>query len=552
MSLSLNPASLARYYEISRVLYKHGRGDLLAGVPLVDDPLPHAPLPPVPPAAEELARDLEKLGPTFIKLGQLLSTRTDVIPPAYARALERLQDDVERFPFEQVQEIVSVETGVRLSKGFSHFEPEPIAAASLSQVHRAVTRSGQQVVVKVQRPGIREKVAEDLDALAEIAELLEKHTDSGRRLGLVTIVEELRKAMLRELDYRIEAANMRLMRNKLAEFPNILIPEPLEDYSSGRVLTMQYVGGQKITAYSPLIALDIDGPALAEELFRAYLHQILVVGVFHADPHPGNVFLTDDRRIALLDMGMVGHMGAKMQDSLLRLLGAIGEGDGDRAAEIAESIGEAQSDYDQIGFRRKIADLVTQQATASLDRIQIGRLVMDIQTVAAVSDLRIPPDFNLLGKTLLNLDLVGRTLAPEFEPNESIRRNLAVIAQQRMMRNLSAGSIIGTLMETKELVQKLPSRASQFIDLVANNQLRLKLDAIDENLFAATLQKIANRITLGLIIAALIVGAALLMRVNTAFTLFGYPGLAMICFLAATVSAIALAIQILLHDRRSR
>ncbi|MBK8040831.1 MAG: AarF/ABC1/UbiB kinase family protein [Verrucomicrobiaceae bacterium] len=550
MPLSLNPSSLKRYYDLVRLFYKYGRGDLVRELPETDSIAPKADdAPPVPAKAEELARDLEALGPTFIKLGQLLSTRPEIIPPSYVPALERLQDDVKTFSFDEVQKIVSDEIGVRLSKAFLEFEAEPIGAASLSQVHRAVTRSGREVVVKVQRPGVREIVTDDLQALSEVAAFLEAKTAFGAQYQLSGMVEELRRSMMRELDYRVEAENMRVMAGHLSRFERVNVPEPLEDLSSGRVLTMQFVRGRKVTKHSPLIMQDVDGEGLADELFRCYLHQVLVAGFFHADPHPGNVFLTEEKTIALLDLGMVAHVGSRTQESLLKLLAAIADTDGDRVADIAEALGETTESYDRIAFRRQLSILVAEQAGASLAKLEIGRLLMDVQQIAAANGLRVPSELSLLGKTLLNLDRVGRTLCPTFDPNESIRRNIALVARERMHSSFSPSSLLAMALETKEVLQKVPARLGQILDLTANNQLRLKVDTIDEHLIVGTLQKIANRITLGLIIAALLIGAALLMRVDTSFRLWGYPGLAMIFFLAATAGAAALAWQILRHDR---
>lgn len=548
MHLSLKPTNLKRYRDLLMLFYKYGHGDLVKNAPIIDDPLPFARIPPVPMEAKALASDIEKLGPTYIKLAQLLSTRSEFMPQGYMDALSRLQDHVEPFSFEQVQAIVSVEVGARLSKAFIEFDPVPLAAASLGQVHRAVLRSGQHVVVKIQRPDAREAVSHDLEAMAELAQFLDAHTDFGRRYGLTQIVEELRKSLLRELDYRLEAANLRLMREHLAEFPQILVPAPIEDYSSGRVLTMEHVSGQKVTKFSPLVRLEINGDALAEELFKAYLKQILVVGVFHADPHPGNVFLTEDHHIALLDLGMVGRVGRNMQDLLLKLLLSISEGDGDHAAVVAEKMGEPSDEYDALIFKRRIADLVNQQGRARLSELQIGKVVLDVQRIAGDCHLRVPPEFTLLGKTLLNLDLVGRTLSPNFDPNESVRRNASEIMRAQALKSFSSGNLFGLLLEAKEFLEQLPSRMNKLMELVANNKLRVKVDSFNETLIVSTLQKIANRITLGLILAALIVGAALLTRVETEYRVFGYSGLAMIFFMAAVAGSAALAWQILRSD----
>jgi len=548
MSLPLSPKHLVRYRDVMRLIVKYGRSGLLKDAPIIDDPLEYGPVPPTPPEARELASDLEKLGPTFVKLGQLISTRADFLPPAYLEALARLQDQVEPFPFDQVEAIVTVEIGARLSKAFQHFEAKPMAAASLGQVHRAILRSGQEVVVKIQRPGVREVVAEDLDALAAIAELLDARTELGHRLEFSKIVEELRKSLLRELDYRLEAGNLKMLRAELVRFPRLLVPAPVDDYSTGRVLTMEYISGQKITRLSPLARLEINGAELAEELFRAYLHQILVAGFFHADPHPGNVFLTDDHRIALLDLGMVARLGPGMQDQLLKLLLAISNGECERAAELAELISHPKENFEVVRFRREIGDLVGQQHDQSMASMQVGRTLMRVRQIAADAGLSTPAELTMLGKTLLNLDLVGRTLCPTFNPNDSVRRNAADMLRDRTLKSFSPSNLVATLLEAREFVEKMPSRLNRFFELVSENKLRVEIDAIDEDRLMRGLQKIANRISLGLILASLIVGAALLMRVETSFRIWGYPGLAAIFFFFAAAGGITLAFHILRTD----
>lgn len=552
MGLSLKPKHLQLYKEVLVLLAKYGRGELVKDAPIIDDPLEYGPPPPVLPEAKELATDLEKLGPTFVKLGQLISTRVDFVPAPYMEALSRLQNNVEPFSFGDVEAIVSVETGARLSKAFSEFESTPMAAASLGQVHRAALRDGRLVAVKVQRPHIRERVAEDLDAMQEVAQVLEDHTEAGRRYGFSGMVEELRKSLIRELDYRLEAGNLRLLGEKMAKFPKIVVPQPIDDYSTGRVLTMEYVTGKKITKLSPLTKLDIDGDALAEELFRAYLQQILVDGFFHADPHPGNVFLTNDGRIALLDLGMTARIDGALQEQLLKLLLAIAEGQSDRAADLAIRIGDAREDFDELQFRRRLSEMVAEQQDTTVNQRQVGREVMQIKRIAAETGIRIPPQLTMLGKTLLNLDILGRALAPDFDPNESIRNNAAEIFHQRTVKSFNSGSFFGALLETRELIEKLPTRLNQILELLATNKLRLNVEAIDEDLLMAGLQKVANRITLGLILAALIIGAAMLMRVETSFRLFGYPGLAILFFLGATAGAAALVWIIVRGDTRPK
>jgi predicted unusual protein kinase regulating ubiquinone biosynthesis (AarF/ABC1/UbiB family) len=554
MSISLKPKHLKRYKDIALLLIKHGRSDVVKHAGLQNALELDASVEAMAgeSKADELAHDLEKMGPTFIKLGQLLSTRADFLPPAYIHALTRLQDKIDPFPFEEVEAIVSGELGVRISKAFSEFEAKPLATASLGQVHRAAMLDGRVVVVKVQRPGIREIIAEDMEVLEEIAGFLDKHTQWGKRYEFGKMLEEVRRSLWLELDYRQEARNLSTLGANLLGFPGIVVPTPIEDFTTSRVLTMEYIRGKKITELSPLARLDFKGADLAEELFHAYLKQILVDGFFHADPHPGNVFLTDDHRIALLDLGMVGHITPLLQENLLQLLLAVSDGRGDDAAAIAIKISELKEDFSENTFRQRVAGLVSEHLGSKMDQIQVGRVVLEITQISSDNGLRVPAELTMLSKTLLNLDLVGQTLDPKFNPNASIRRNAEKILQQRVWKALSPTNLLGGLLEMKDLLARLPSRLNRILDAIARNELKVKVETIDEGVIIEGLQKIANRITLGLVLAALIVGAALLARVETSFRIFGYPGFAIISFLGVGGGGLFLIISILVHDRHSK
>ena len=564
MNLSLRPEHLKRYKDFALLLWKYGRRDLVARAGL-NELLPQEPDESAAcvPEARELARDVERLGPTYIKLAQLLSTRPDIIPPAYADALTRLQDHVEPFAFTEVQKILDEDIGARLSKVFERIEPQPVAAASLAQVHYAVLRDGRAVALKVQRPGIREQVLDDLEALGELAAFLEEHTQFGSRFGITALFQEFRKSMLRELDFRQEALHLVTIGNNLREIAEIVIPQPIMAYSSSRVLTMQFIPGIKITALSPLARLELDGERLADALFRAYLKQMLRDGLFHADPHPGNVFLVDgpiggaassaaDPKIALIDLGMVARLRPALQDRLLQLLLAVSDNRPDDALKVLLLIAEEREGADEAGFRRAVTDIIGQHMEVQLARPQVGRAVLMLLKVAAEHGIRLPPELAMIGKTLLNLDEIGLTLAPRFDTNAAVRRHAAAITQEQMVRDFSLASFFSTAVEVKSFVQHLPGRINRILDRLADNDFEIKVEALDEARLMEGMQKVANRITLGLVLAALIVGAALLMRVETSFRLFGYPGLAILLFLGAAVGGVGLVLTILINDIRAR
>ncbi len=552
MALSLKPERIKRYKDVVALLIKYGRSDLVQQDDLESIGQSAALATTAEPKAEELAADLEKLGPTFIKLGQLLSTRGDLLPGPYIEALARLQDQIEPFAFAEVEQIVSSELGGRISKLFAEFDPEPAAAASLAQVHRARMRDGRMVVVKVQRPGVRETIVKDLEALEEVTEFIDAYTEMGKRYEFSNMLSDLRQSLLRELDFTREAGNLRRLRTSLREFECIIIPEPIEDFTTSRVLTMDYIAGKKITTLSPLRLMELDGPQLSEELFRAYLKQILVDGFFHADPHPGNVFITDDNRIALIDLGMVGHISGSFQENLLRLLLAISEGRGDEAAEVSMKMGEPKPKFDKRDFEHRVANLVVQHADVTLEHINAGQVVLEITRISADCWFRLPPEFTLIAKALMNLDRVVYTLTPDFDPNEIIRDEATGILARRIVKSIEPGSVLTRVIEVKEFVERLPTRVNKILDAIGNNELKIGVDAIDERVVLDGLQKVANRITLGLVLAALIVGAALLMRVETSFRIFGYPGLPIIFFMMAAIAGIVLVVSIIFYDKHPR
>lgn len=550
---SLKPEYLKRYKDLLRLLVKYGRSDFIRRIRTEGSFLDQGSTPKSEISkALELTSDLERLGPTYIKLGQFLSTRSDILPAAYLDALTRLQDRIQPFPYEQVEEIILAELNVRISKAFLNFEQKPLAAASLAQVHRASLHDGRLVAVKVQRPHIREEMLKDLEAFRVIAQVLDRYTEAGVRYGVTAIVDQFRRSTLRELDFRQEAQHLILMHNNLARFDRIIIPSPVMDYTTSSVLTMDYITGKKITSLSPLTRLEIDGAELAEELFKAYLQQILVDGFYHADPHPGNVFLTDTKSIALLDLGMVGYVSEKMQRDLLHLLLAVSEGRGDETVERAIEIGEITRDFDDRQFRNEVLDMVGQYRHSSIDQMAVGRVVLELSRITGENGFRFPSEIAILGKTLLNLDKVGRTLDPTFKPNLSIQKNASELLTLKIGKTLSPGRVYEGTMEALEFLEALPKRINQIVGGLANNTFKINLNAVDEKYLMTGLQKIANRLTAGIILAALVVGAALIIPVKTSLTILDYPAIAIIFFLLAGVGGVILLSNILFQDEKMK
>ena len=555
MTLLSAPGHLGRYKDIGRLLLKYGRSDLVrqAGLDtaLVDDVEPTG----ARAEGEELAADLERLGPTFIKLGQLLSTRADLLPAPYLEALSRLQDDLEPFSFDEVRTTIEEELGVRLSRIYEDFDETPMAAASLGQVHAAVLRAhgdrpAREVVVKVQRPGIRRQVFDDLEVLENIASRLEAHTAQGRLFAVGDLLATFRRSLLDELDYRKEAANLIRLGEIVADRPLLVVPAPYDDFSTSRVLTMDRIPGRKVTEMSPLARLDVDGPALARALFEAYLDQILVEGFFHADPHPGNVLLLPDGRLGLIDVGMVARVAPQLREHLVRLLLAVGERRGEEVARIAMEMSEPMTDCDTRGFTTEVADLVERYATVSVGGLDAGRIVLDLTRACSASGLRPPAEMSMVGKALLNLDMVARILDPDVAPVEIVQDRALELVRGGVTPSLSG--MLNAAMDAREFVEQLPGRVNRAMDALASGRFELRVDAFDEKDFLQGLHRMANRVAIGLVLAALIIGAALLSRVKTDVTIAGYPAVAFVFFLLAALGGAWLCVTIAVSDRRLR
>jgi predicted unusual protein kinase regulating ubiquinone biosynthesis (AarF/ABC1/UbiB family) len=312
---------------------------------------------------------------------------------------------------------------------------------------------------------------------------------------------------------------------------------------------MDWVGGRKVTSIGPLGRMDLDGEPLAAALFKAYLQQVLQDGLFHADPHPGNVLVTPDGRLGLIDLGMVARVRPSMQDKLVKLLLALGDGNGDDVADMAVELGERREQFDEGAFRKAVAELVVEQSGLEIGEINAGTLVAELSRISGEHGLRPAAELTMLGKALLNLDEVARALDPSFDPSAAIRAEASSIMRNRMLRSATPGNVFAAAMDAKEFVEKLPGRVNKVMDALAEGELRLNVQGIDEAEIMKAFKKLANRVTMGLVLAALIVGAAMLVRVPTSSTLFGYPSIAIVCFLAAAVGAAALLFTIVWSDR---
>ncbi len=554
----LKPRDIGAYRDLLVLFTKYGRKDFHLSLSpediVVDDEASSEMEPDVARRAEAFARALKGMGPTYVKFGQILSTRPDIVPPEYIAALESLQDDVEPFSFADVERIVEEELKVRISKAFDSFESTPLAAASLGQVHRAVLRDGREVVVKVQRPSVREQVKHDLEVFADIAATIELHSDIGRKMNLVGTLEQARLTLMNELNYELEAQNMETLRRNLSEFPQIYIPSVVHDMTTAHVLTTEHVRGRKVSKLTPLQIIDHDYADLAAALTKAYLKQVCVDGFWHSDPHPGNVFVRDleenQAEVVLLDFGMVSRISREFQDEVIKLLMAISANRGAEVADACVRVSEVQEGFDPIRFVHEISALVSAFHDLDVRHINIGQLIFNVITLANNNELKAPAELAMLAKTLLHLDGITRRLDPEFDPNTVISDYAERLMLQKLAQKFAPRNFYPALLDLNQLMHDLPHRTREIIDQTAAGRLSLSLKLTQAEQFLAGIHKIANRITVGVIIAALLIASSLMMRVPAHTQLFGYPALAMTGYLLAAIAGIYLIISTLVRDRK--
>ena len=550
MLTTASPTHFKRYASIAALLWRHGRRDLVEQAGW-GDLLGSLSQEQSQARPEQLARDLEERGPTFIKLGQWLSTRADLLPPPYLAALSRLQDGVTPIPFEVVLDVIREELGDE-SRRFQTIDAEPLAVASLGQVHRAVLTGDIEVAVKVQRPGISKTIEVDLDCLQTMAETLDRNTETGRRFRFGRILTGLRDALQQELDYRIEASNAGQMAELLAGEEGVRVVPVLDDLSTRRVLTMGLLKGRKLTELSSGQLVAIDRAGIADRLMRVYLKQVASEGFFHADPHPGNLLLAppdDDGRtdVILLDLGMVVPLSPDARTQLTKMILAVGDGRGTDVADVAIRMSREDAHPDPKAFRDEVGRLVARTHGRSIGTLSTGRVLIELQTIAGANGYLLPPEISLLGKTLSHLDQTMSLLDPSLDPAAAIRRHAGQMIRRDAAQKVSLSRAVQAAMTTADLAESLPGRVDRITELLADNRLKLDVDAVDERKLIDGLQKIANRITVGLIVGSLILAAAVILATRDGQ--WGFDAvLALILFLIAAAGGVRLAARILLSD----
>lgn len=550
------PGAIARwrrYSEIASTFARHGLSELVAESGLAR----YAGRTRIAREArgrsrgEQLRLALEELGPTFVKLGQFMSTRPDLLPPDIIRELAVLQDEVPPFPYGEAVAIIEEELGRPLGAVFAHFEQTPAASASLGQVYYARLLTGEEVAVKVQRPGILVPLETDLAILHRTAHFLQEHSRLAATIDFTGTAEQFERSIREELDYHQEEANVAAICRNLAGFELLHIPRPYPAQSSRRVLTLERVFGHRLVDVPPTVPRE-RLHALARELLKAYLKQIGVDGLFHADPHPGNLWIDDRHRLALLDFGMVARLDESDRERFIRLLGAIAEGNGERVAAVLLEISPSSAQVDIADFKREIVALVAREQATAAEDAQFGRSLLEMLQAAYRNGVRLPATATMLGKAMLNADAATAILDPELRPVEVVREYMTQLAASRARLFLSRTRLMRLLTDTATLLVDLPSRLNRLGARLSDEGLRVTVEVDDLTEVLLHMRKIANRIAFGLINGAIIVGAALVAQIHAGPTLGGYPVLATAGFIIAALMGFYMLVEILLTDRPVR
>ena len=544
---------LARYGEILKALVKYGFEDVAASLRknekntisqglLVEEKSVNY---------KELARwqrvrmMLEELGTTFIKLGQMLSGRPDLIPEELIKELERLQDLTPTFGGDLAILRIEQDLGRPIGNIFSHFELVPLASASIGQVHRATLHDGREVVVKVQRPDIHDQIEVDMDILRTLARLAEKYREEVRHYNPQAIVEALEKTMELELDFRHELKNIQVFRNNaMARDGAVVVPEAYEEFSSERILTMEFVDGFKINNFKAYVEQDISPKEVAKKAINSFFEQVFVDGFFHADPHPGNVFVNSSGNLIFLDFGMMGKLPERDKELLGDLFIAVEMQDADKILHAIKALSKIDFIENEAGLLREIETLLNNYYAADLKDISLTELLEKFRTIVLKYKLQIPADFFLLIKAISSMESNVRLLYPEIPLFEYLEPHARKLIMRKMNPFRRLKTLYFTLFEVGELLHDFPGDARKIIQKLKHGTLKVEIEHKGLSELRVSLEEISNRISLSILIAAMIIGSSLIVNAKIPPFVNGIPILGLIGFIVAVLLAVWLIISI--------
>jgi ubiquinone biosynthesis protein len=498
---------------------------------------------------QRLRMAMEELGPTFVKLGQLLSTRPDVLPRPYIEEFTKLQDEVPALPVEEIKRQILRQLGRPVEAVCLEFTDEPIAAASIAQVHRGRLQGGEEVVFKVRRPGITRTVETDIDIMMGLAHLIEQHVPAVAIYDPVGLVKEFRRTIRREMDFNREGHTIERFAANFTGDPTVYVPKVYWEHSGETVLTLEYVPGIKITEFQELTSRGFDLKELARRGAKAFLKQVLDHGVFHGDPHPGNIFVLPDHVICMLDYGMVGRLSPELKQQLIDLLEALLHRDVERIIAQLIYSGELTDDSDLKSLRRDLHEFIEDYYDILLQDLRVGRLLTDFIEILTQHRIRFPADFMLLAKALIAMEGLGRQLDPEFNMIDYMRPYIEQLVRERFSPGSVSREVIRVAHSYSSLAKNLPRDIKEFINRLNRNQFKIDLEHRGLERLVTDLDRSSNRISFAVVIGALIVGSSLIMQTNKGPLIFGFPILGFLGYSIAGFLGLWLAIGILRSGR---
>lgn len=499
--------------------------------------------------AERLRLALEELGPTFIKLGQLLSTRPDIIPAEYLVELKKLQDRVPAVSTEEIKLQLETELGDSSENLFTSFSPDPLAAASISQVHRGILKNGDEVVFKIRRPGIQKIIDTDVDILSGLAYLVEKHLPGGDMYDPSGLVKEFRRTITRELDFSREGRTIDRFSENFSDDARVRLPKVYWDYTGRTVLTMEYLAGIKVSQVDELTAGGYDLQEIAHNGADIFLKQVFNHGLFHADPHPGNVYVLPDNVICIFDFGMVGRLDDDLKLQLTELLLSILRRDVDHIISQLLYSGELHDESNLKNLKRDLTEFIDDYYDLLLQDIKVGKLLIDFIEILTEYRIKFPANMMLLARALIAMEGLGRQLDPNFNMIEHVRPFAEDIVKERYSPSSLSKDFARTLQSYHALGRSLPKDIKEFINRLNRNKFKIDLEHRGLEELIRDLDKSSNRISFSLVIAALIIGSSLIMQSDKGPILFGFPVLGLLGYSVAGILGFGLAIAILRSGR---